>query len=488
MGTSGAVKADAAQVQDPQRGRGKCACGSKGRERDQEHGECPECRKRRQGRGRAAGRLALSERSESNGQASGVPAQARTVLSSGGQPLESATRAYVESRFRHDFSHVRVHADTAATSASRDLGARAYTAGDHIAFASGEYAPHTRRGLRLLAHELAHVVQQRGSRAERATRIGAPSDSLEREAADAASRVSAGERASVRGSADGVIQRDLATPPPAVAPAEQQDLTDDQIQAAIRFNSQRYNAANTRLIQDLVGTEQTGVWSADDITAIAAIQEEYGLTADGKVGNDTFRFLQNEQRLEGASTRTGECLTAFGVTNFGATPIVRDAASNTCTLSGHFRTASQFSSRCNCSQFEYRQFIRGHFLQNRGGVQVADLATQFGRLPSGSLTAAFQEDGDTSDPTAQNYGHRTNPADDTPEDHYINGANADDQANGCRYRNEDFPGFSSVPGIPDCRVGDVIDADMTFRGEIQRNGTAIQSRQWSAIRGRFTVR
>jgi hypothetical protein len=477
MGSTGAFHTDAARTADQHHAGGKCACGAKSRARGQSDGECEECKKNRLAGSRAGGRGP-----------SGVPARAHDALRSGGQPLEPSTRTYFESRFGHDFSRVRVHIGDPAAAASRELGARAFTSGNDIVFARGQYAPRTRPGNRLLAHELAHVVQQRGSGGQTPGRIGPSSDALEREADRAASRVSAGARTQIHGAAAGVIQRDLATPPPLVV-AEQDDLTDAQIQSAIRFNEARYNAANTRLIQDLVGTEQTGTWSADDIIAIASIQEEYDLDADGKVGDETFRFLNNEQRLEGMSTRTADCLTSFNVNNAGATPIVRDAATNTCTLSGHFRTAAQFSSRCNCSQFEYRQFIRGHFLQNRGGVQVADLgATQFGRLPSRALTTAFQEDGDTTDPTAQNYGHRTNPADTSPEDHYINGAMADDQANGCRYRSEDFPGFTTVPGIPDCRVGDVIDADMTFRGEIQRNGTAIQSRQWSAIRGRFTVR
>ena len=418
-----------------------------------------------------------------------MPPRARDVLRTSGAPLDAGMRSYVESRFGRDFSRVRVHADTDAAEASRAVSARAYTAGDHIVFASGQYAPQRRSGMRLLAHELAHVVQQSGSHADTPRRIGAQSGALEREADETASRVAAGERVSVRGSAGAVIQRDLATPPPAVPGPDLPDLTEEEIQAAIRFNRQRYDAANTRLIQDLVGTEQTGVWSADDVTAIAAIQEEYNLDADGKVGNETFQFLQNEQRLEGMSTRTADCLTSFTMTNFGSNGPTRDAATNTCTLFGHFRTASQFSPRCNCAQFEYRQFIRGHFFHNRGGARVADLgATQFRRLPAGALTNTFEEDGDTTDPVAQNYGHRANPADNDPEDHYINGRMADDQANGCRYRSEDFLGFARVPGIPDCRVGDVLDADMTYRGEIQRNGTAIQSRVISPLRGRFTVR
>ena len=68
-------------------------------------------------------------------------------------------------------------------------------------------------------------------------------------------------------------------------------------------------------------------------------------------------------------------------------------------------------------------------------------------------------------------------------DHYLNDRGADDQANGCRYRNEDEPGAT----LTDCRPGDVYDVDMNFRGEIQHSGTAIQRRFWTALRGRFTA-
>jgi hypothetical protein len=62
----------------------------------------------------------------------------------------------MESRFGYDFSRVRVHADSRATA----IDARAYTAGTHVVFANGEFAPSTTDGRRLLAHELTHVVQQ----------------------------------------------------------------------------------------------------------------------------------------------------------------------------------------------------------------------------------------------------------------------------------------------------------------------------------------
>ena len=85
----------------------------------------------------------------------GVTAATRAV-SQGGVPLTPQQRAYFEPRFRQDFSDVRLHADGEATNAARGIGARAYTHGHDIAFA------HSMVNTRLLAHELTHVVQQRG--------------------------------------------------------------------------------------------------------------------------------------------------------------------------------------------------------------------------------------------------------------------------------------------------------------------------------------
>jgi hypothetical protein len=68
----------------------------------------------------------------------------------------------MESRFGADFGHVRIHRDALAARSSRELGARAYTYGAHIAFGAHEYAPGSRAGRALIAHELAHTLQQRG--------------------------------------------------------------------------------------------------------------------------------------------------------------------------------------------------------------------------------------------------------------------------------------------------------------------------------------
>jgi Domain of unknown function (DUF4157) len=83
----------------------------------------------------------------------------------GGGPLPREVRSYFEPRFGHDFSRVRVHADSDAADGARAVRARAYTVGRDIVFGSGEYAPATIGGKRLLAHELTHVVQQESASA-----------------------------------------------------------------------------------------------------------------------------------------------------------------------------------------------------------------------------------------------------------------------------------------------------------------------------------
>jgi hypothetical protein len=86
--------------------------------------------------------------------------EARRGFAGNGVPLGGAQQSYFQARFGWDFGSVRVHAGPDAASAADRLGARAFTAGRDIAFGSGEYAPGTEDGQRLLAHELAHVVQQ----------------------------------------------------------------------------------------------------------------------------------------------------------------------------------------------------------------------------------------------------------------------------------------------------------------------------------------
>ncbi|HSE22354.1 MAG TPA: DUF4157 domain-containing protein [Pyrinomonadaceae bacterium] len=184
----------------------KCACG--------QHtiggGECSAC---------SGEKTTLQRQVSSNTSANSVPGSAHEVLSTSGEPLNPSVRSFMESGFAHalgdmqvssatpqggsssvtigpagdrfeqeadrtanavmrsassatsfptsrgtraDFSQVRVHADEAAARSAEDIGALAFTAGTHIVFGPGEFAPETSKGRQLLAHELTHVMQQGG--------------------------------------------------------------------------------------------------------------------------------------------------------------------------------------------------------------------------------------------------------------------------------------------------------------------------------------
>ena len=111
-----------------------------------------------------------------------APPGVREVLRSPSQPLEAATRAAMEARFGHDFGKVRVHADRQAGESAQALDARAYTVGTNVIFAPGQYAPGSPSTNALLAHELAHVVQQGPAAADPSLAISSPDDAVEREA------------------------------------------------------------------------------------------------------------------------------------------------------------------------------------------------------------------------------------------------------------------------------------------------------------------
>jgi hypothetical protein len=104
----------------------------------------------------------LRARREASGAAADdAPAVVTALLGSPGRPLEADTRAFMESRLGCDLSNVRIHTGPLASRSAEAVAARAYTVDRNVVFRHGEYAPDTTEGRRLLAHELAHVVQQR---------------------------------------------------------------------------------------------------------------------------------------------------------------------------------------------------------------------------------------------------------------------------------------------------------------------------------------
>lgn len=129
----------------------KCACGSTA----SPSRECEDC-----GRNRLSVHRRTSNSEPWIRNTRSVPAIVHEVLATPGQGLDSATRSFMEPRFGHDFSQVRVHTDPCAAKSAQAVSALAYTFGQQIVFGAGQYTPRTRAGKHLLAHELAHILQQ----------------------------------------------------------------------------------------------------------------------------------------------------------------------------------------------------------------------------------------------------------------------------------------------------------------------------------------
>lgn len=173
----------------------KCACG----QHTAAGGECAECKKKREG--------TLQRSAISTAPTSAVPPIVHEVLSSPGQPLDSATRVYMEPRFGHDFSRVRVRNDARAAESARAVNAQAFTVGHDIVFGGGQYAPETATGKSLLAHELTHVVQQETNTARGKLQLAPSEGPAEYEAEKTATRVVQGEaQVSLTGVASTAVQ------------------------------------------------------------------------------------------------------------------------------------------------------------------------------------------------------------------------------------------------------------------------------------------
>lgn len=112
----------------------------------------------------ATKKMSLQRRKVDNGsQHIGVPPSVHEVLRSPGQTLDAESRAFFEPRLGHDLSQVRVHTDAKAAKSARDVNAVAYTVGQNVVFSDAQFAPRSESGQRLLAHELAHTIQQRSA-------------------------------------------------------------------------------------------------------------------------------------------------------------------------------------------------------------------------------------------------------------------------------------------------------------------------------------
>jgi hypothetical protein len=191
----------------------RCACGA-GKQDD-----CEECKAKRIQR----------KPSQSAAHPGAAPPIVDVVLQSTGHPLDASTRTWFERRLGRDFSDVRIHADDRAAESARAINAHAYTSGPHIVFGAGQYATHSERGRRLLAHELTHVVQQRAHSS--AAGIAARDDAAEQEAERNEARLSTTGLPTFNARPT-IVSRQAGPAAPAVCSPAQQHEIDPAFQTA----------------------------------------------------------------------------------------------------------------------------------------------------------------------------------------------------------------------------------------------------------------
>ncbi len=161
---------------------------------------------------KAAASPPSAQGTDANGVAHDADAAVAGAASSSGAPVDPAVRGPFESSLGVDLSAVRVHTGPSSADAASSLGARAYTTGHDIHFAAGAYDPASQDGRHLLAHEVAHTVQQRGGAAvQRKLDVSAPGDAAEHEADRAADAMTSGRPFTIQaagGAAVGRVHRD----------------------------------------------------------------------------------------------------------------------------------------------------------------------------------------------------------------------------------------------------------------------------------------
>lgn len=239
----------------------------------------------------------------------------------GGVPLSREARSYFEPRFGHDFSRVRVHADGDAADGARAVRARAYTVGRDIVFGSGEYAPATTEGKRLLAHELTHVVQQESvpaasQRPHRSAMVdSAPVIQRKVECSlDHIEKECAGAAAACLGAKDYCTTK-------YPNPKDMDKLYADAVKGAIGYKDKYPNAADN-LLHFLSGSGKEKVMNVDIFRNHPATQQKYGEHMAKFLEGAKRRFESGELKIGGPAvemvwTDTANAFTPGEFTDLG---------------------------------------------------------------------------------------------------------------------------------------------------------------------------
>jgi hypothetical protein len=261
------------------------------------------------------------------------------ALHGAGKALDPEVRRFFESRFGYSFADVRVHSDQPAGKSARDLKARAYTIGRDIAFAPGEYRPESTAGRGLLAHELAHVVQQ--TRTPGQSQVGPTAAPLSRAPAGKVQRklIATGDATGFAALANSVIAVQYEV---VVSAAGEVSLRRTSVQGPLTSDAQELVSVLTSVINDskvttiefirgttsvrvsdqrvLIGSYPQGKIDLDDIerfgfgvgqgitagsTLVHEIQEQYRKQVFGEaVGTAHAAGVAAEERAAGATRGT----------------------------------------------------------------------------------------------------------------------------------------------------------------------------------------
>jgi peptidoglycan hydrolase-like protein with peptidoglycan-binding domain len=186
-----------------------------------------------------------------------------------GAALPEMTQHFFAERMNHNFDNVRIHTDTDAEQSAKAVNAKAYTVDNHIVFNKGQYNPASGDGKKLLAHELTHVVQQKGSGMD--------------------------------------ISRQ-------VAPL----LTTAQENAAIQFNNSRYDERSRRIIQIITGTTVDGIFGHASARAVAAFQNANGIAVSGRVDQPTLDVMVVNRNTAGRQEHAIQLVLNFFRISFAA--------------------------------------------------------------------------------------------------------------------------------------------------------------------------
>nr|WP_324786275.1 DUF4157 domain-containing protein [Streptomyces sp. H51] len=213
------------------------------------------------------------------------------VLRSAGKPLDEPVRAEMEARLGADFSDVRVHTDKAAHRSAAELGARAWTSGNHVVIGKGGADPHT------LAHELTHVIQQRrgpvaGTDDGTGVSVSDPSDRFEREAEATATRVMARP-----------VSEPAAAPTAPAGPAAQAvpaSASGRTVQRMEGFEVEVDKRVNDRSGRKLAGDTNLAKSETEDFTVVS---DSRGLDSGGSYSN--VEFVSGAVQVVGSKAEDG---------------------------------------------------------------------------------------------------------------------------------------------------------------------------------------